>query len=262
MMMIETLFGGAVLIAALYFLLRLAGLPNYWRGVISGALPALAYAIYAASSWPGLDVMAIHMAVYLATATVLTLLGSRRSEGGQRMHWIPKVIAAFFAALFIIEAGFLYTSSHGLPLSMARWLLPNASGRVVHTAFPGVVPHGEEAAATVSQHLKDADRQRRLGWQVEIKGLEQLQQQRVVDLTVTAHDKQLQSLDGARVTLSVLRPAMAQDDQRVIFHADGSGRYVGRLRLDEAGLWVVVLHVELGQERYELQQNIEIPRAG
>ena len=42
MSILQTLFGGVVAVLALHWVLGRAGLPNYWRGVISAAIPTTA----------------------------------------------------------------------------------------------------------------------------------------------------------------------------------------------------------------------------
>lgn len=160
MNMLLTLFGGAVLIAVLYFLLGLLRLPNYWRAVISGGVLLSTYFIFAARDWPGLDVAALHVAVFIATAVILSLRASRRGESAQKLHWAPKVFIVFFVILFVIDGVFIYVATYGLPASVAQ-LMPGAKKGGAHTAFPGVTPHGEDAAKPVNAHLKEQAEQRR-----------------------------------------------------------------------------------------------------
>ncbi len=258
----DTLFGGIVLIIALYYILRLLGVTNYWRGVVSSALPMLAYVIYAMSDWPGGEVLAMHVAVYVATGTVLAMLGSSKRTGSEPLHWVPKVIIGFFAGLFVIEAVLMSISTSGIPPAVARWVLPRAGQGGVHTAFPGVVPHHEDAAAAVSEHLKEVHRQRELGWHIVLAGLGQLRQGRASDLTVSVTDKAQKPLDGARVDLSLLRPAMAADDHSAIpMMPAAPGTYRARVKLPDPGRWVAVVSVQYGGDRYEIDRNIVVPGA-
>lgn len=158
--MLITLFGGALLIVALYFALGVMRVPNYWRAVMSGGLMLLAYAVIAARDWPGLDAVAMHVAVFVATATILSLLHARRAEPARKLHWAPKLLIGFFLLLFAIDAGFIYIASHGLPDFIAK-RLPGAEEGGTHTAFPGVMPHGEDAAKAVNSHLKEQAEKRR-----------------------------------------------------------------------------------------------------
>ena len=258
---LESLFGGLTLIVALFFALRFARLPNYWCGVISGAVPTLAYFIYAALHWPGLDMVAMHFAVYISTAIVLALLGSRNRQSGQKIHWIPKLFIAFFIILFIVDANLLFISSRGLPPVVASWLLPHKDGQRVYTAFPGVVAHGEEAAKEVGQYQKAQHEQGQLGWQVTLTGLDRLHVHDPSILIVHASDKYQQPITGAQVNVSLLRPAQSQNDRKIHLEDKGAGVYQANISMDEPGLWIAVLRVEKDQDKYESQHTITVAGA-
>jgi nitrogen fixation protein FixH len=261
MTLLETLFGGPVLIAVLYFGLRLLRVQNYWRGVISGIVPLVAYIVYASRYWPGGEVVSMHIAVYLATATVLTLLGSRNAAEKTPMHWIPKTIVTFFLVLFVIQGTLMYISTRGVPLSVASWMFPRAESAKVHTAFPGVVAHGEDAAKTVAQHMKRMERQRELQWHVEISGLATLRQNVDGEVRVELRDKLLKPIDGATVAFNLLRPATAEEDQNgIVLQPAGPGLYSARVQPRDAGLWVAMVTIAYGGDTLETTQNIRVPR--
>ena len=89
--MTETLFGGLVAAAVLFFVVRKMGLSNFWAGILSGVLPFLAYIAYSTQHWPGGDVFTIHFAVYLANAGLLIVFGGMQKKK-ESMHWAPKLI--------------------------------------------------------------------------------------------------------------------------------------------------------------------------
>lgn len=259
--MTVTLFGGAVLIALLYFGLRLAGVSNYWRGVISGALPTLAILFYSLSHWPGGDVVALHLALYVATAIVLTLTGDRKAGAPrQRMHWIPKIIVGFFLTLALLMAAFVSISISGLPPSIAKWVMPNAGDKPVYTGFSGEVPHDEAAAKVVSQYMKKSLRQRELGWRIEVAGLDQLKLGQAGEVTVSASDAAQQPLEGATVTLTIKHPAdgvnVGKSTKLSMFEP---GRYRAQVATDRSGQWVAVLLIERGQDKFETAKEIIVP---
>lgn len=161
MNLLTTLFGGALLIVALYFVLGVLRLPNFWRAVVSGGAVLLSYLIIVARNWPGLDVVAMHIAVFIVTAAILSLLHRRRAEQAPKLHWAPKVLIGFFLVLFVIDGAFIYIASHGLPEFIAQRVMPNANKGGAHTSFPGVTPHGEDAAKAVNSHLKQQAEKRR-----------------------------------------------------------------------------------------------------
>jgi len=256
-----TLFGGAALIALLYFGLRLAGVPNYWRGVISGALPTLAMLFYSLGHWPGGDVVAMHLALYVATAIMLTLTGDRKAgEPQQRMHWIPKIIVGFFLTLALLMAAFVSISINGLPPSVAQWFMPNVGGKPIYTAFSGEVPHDEAAAKVVGQYMKKSERQRQLGWRIEVAGLDQLKLGQAREVTVSASDSAQQPLEGAAVTLTIKRPGDGADKGTLAkLSPSAPGRYRALVGMDRPGLWVAVLLIERGQDKFETAKEIIVP---
>lgn len=256
-----SLFGGAALIAVLYFALRLAGVSNYWRGVISGALPTLGVMFYSLSHWPGGDVVALHLALYVATATVLTLTGGGRQGGPrQKPHWIPMAIIGCFLLLALLMASFVTISTRGLPPSVAQWFLPNAGNKLVYTGFSGEVPHDEAAAKTVSQYLKKSLRQRELGWQIEVSGLDQLRPNQPGKVTVSASDSGQQPLEGATVTLDIKHPADGADMGKIVnLTRYAPGRYHAQVKMDRPGQWVAVLLIARGPDNFETAKEIIVP---
>lgn len=251
--MIITLFGGAVVIALIYFGLKWFGVSNYWRGVISGVIPTIAMIAYGLNRWPGGDVMTIHLAVYVATATVLTLGGGAKKGAG--VHWIPGLIIGFFVSLAVLMALFISIAVRGLPPELAQMLMPGKQTRI-HTAFSGEVPHDAEAAKTISQYMKKSERMRQLGWQVEVEGLDGLLQGQPKAIVVTVLDKDGQPVVDAKVALTLKRPATTQGDQELAMVSRGSGRYEGKPQFDAPGQWVTILQIERGTDKFETAREV------
>lgn len=263
MSMFDTLFGGALLIVVLYYLLRMFGVGNYWRGVIGGIVPVVGYLAWSAAHWPGGDVISMHMAVFMATATVLTVIGGRKPGAARALHWGPKVIIAFFLLLFVIDGSFLVISGQGLPPAVAKMILPPAAktSHAAHTAFSGVVPHGQEAAKSVNQYLASTDKQNKLGWSVSLSGLEHPTVGHETAATVTAHGADGKPLRDTSVVLALVRPGLAQPEQMVELAETDPGIYRGRLLVSLPGLWVAAVRLQRGNDRFELQQHLEVTAA-
>lgn len=261
--MFQTLFGGAMLIIALFYLLRAFGVSNYWRGVISGLVPAVGYMAYATVQWPGGDVMSMHVAVYLATATVLTLIGGRKAAEAKSLHWAPRLIILFFLGLFVVDGILLLVSGQGVPPAVAKWLLPPAkkNTQVAHTAFSGVVPHGEDAAKTINQFMASTDKQNRLGWEVRVGGLERLVQGDQANIALVAREADGRPLRGGTAVLAMLRPGVAQPEQMISLTETDPGIYRGQLALTLPGLWVAVVRMQRANDRFETQQHVEVSAA-
>jgi nitrogen fixation protein FixH len=254
--MLTTLFGGAVLIVVLYYGLRLLKLPNYWCGVVSAAVPMAAYSLLAARDWPGLDVVTMHITVFVAAAVVLSLINGRRRVQGEKLHWAPKVFIGFFAALFVLLGVFAYIATNGLPDAIAKRVLPGGASGGVHTAFAGVVPHGEDAAKGISEHLKQRDRQSGLGWHITVEGLDHLALNQAKEITLQVQDRAGAPLTDVSAQLILSRPAQRTADAIITFRPAEAGLYRGTLQLTVSGQWHALLRVEHGSDAIEIEQPI------
>lgn len=253
--MTETLFGGLILAAALFFIGRRLGLANFWAGVLSGLLPFLIYLVYSSRHWSGGDVLAIHFAVYLANAGVLTVFGGMQQKK-QSMHWAPKAIIAFFIFLVILNAVLLSIASRGLPDRIAGFILPDKAdndAQKVHTAFPGTVPHDKNKS--YQDHLAQVEQQRNLGWQVRLSGLDGLESRQGGKLTITLTDRQGQPIRAADITVGLWRMANSRDDQQLRLEEIEPGVYQAGILLPDAGRWLAKLEIRKDEFSYRQQQQ-------
>lgn len=261
-MLLVTLFGGVVAVALLYFIFGLLRLPHFWRGVLAGGIPVVAYVIYAMQHWGGGDVLSIHMAVYLATAVGLTLVMSRKREEGKKAHWIPQLFVLFFVVLVVIQANLVYISGQGLPESVARWLLPEPKhkgvqkGSEITTAFSGVVHHGDEAAKSVGAYRSQNERERKLGWKVTVKGVVGMQADVRREIIATVLDRDLKPLHG-EVRLLLGHPGEARKQEVPLTEVE-AGRYRTELTLPAAGNWSIGLRIKAGNDVLESEQVVDV----
>ncbi len=249
----ETLFGGLLAVAALFTISNRLGLSNYWSGVLGGALPFLAYLGYSAVVWQGGDMIAIHLAVFMATAAVMGVFGAIR-KNKEKMHWVPKLIGTFFAGLVVFNAVLLSISSHGLPDKLSGKFLPNPENQRLHTAFPGVVPHDKNKL--YEEHMQRIEDQRQLGWKVDVAGLDDLRSNTPSSVTVKVLDA-----DGKPLTLDVAeliiwRMANSGDDRHVRLSATSVGEYGGQLELPNPGRWLVKVSLSRGEDAFQLNRTL------
>lgn len=251
--MTETLFGGLLLAAALFFVSRRAGLSNFWAAVLSGIVPFLAYLYYSSQHWAGGDVLAIHFAVYLANAGLLGVFGGMQQKQ-EKMHWAPRLIIGFFIGLVVLNAVLLSIASRGLPDKIAAFILPNPDQQRVHTAFPGVVPHDRNKS--YQPHLERVEQQRNLGWQAEMNGLQTLQSRKAGKLVLTIKDNQGQLVAGADVDLGFWRLANSRDDKRLVMQETAAGTYETEVTLPDPGRWIMELYISKGEGNFVKQQQL------
>lgn len=253
-----TLFGGLAAVIALYAaggLIR--GLPPMLRALLAGVMPLVAYFAFSIGNWPGLDVVAIHISVFLAAALVLFAMTQFRRRGSERMHWAPKLLTGFFVGLVFLNATLLYISTKGLPEPIARWWL-GGNGGVVYSGFSGVVPHGQNAAKAVSSELSEAYRESLLGWQVEMSGLEGSGNTRPIEVRVK--DRTGLPVDRVDAELHLQRPGAAAPVLTLPLDAIEAGVYAGALTLPAEGRWLVDVQLKQdGKVHYRSIQELVVP---
>lgn len=258
MSLIQTLFGGVVAVVLIHWGLGRFGIANYWRGVVSAALVSIAILSYSLIHGLSLDTVSIHLAVFLSTATVMTLLTGSKKEASKRMHWIPKVFIGFFVILFVVDSAFVSISSNGVSTKIASWFLPKADKSPVYTAFSGVTRHDEQAGAPESQHLKQLSSLQALGWKIEIDGANTLQagSQLTNAVVVALHDKNQQPIVNATVQVQFFRAGNVAAVAESRLNDDGAGRYAGQFSIPAAGSWVMRTTIDAEGKRIEVDRDV------
>jgi nitrogen fixation protein FixH len=255
MNLFTTIFGGMILTAVLYGVGRAGRLPNFWAAVVATGIPSFAYLVYAWSHWPGLDVVTINLVAYPTVALLLFQLYGAKGRHFSGVHWAPKLMISFFVILTVLLGGFVYTADNGLPPKLASLVLPGAQGKNVHTGFAGVVPHGEEAANAISQQLKLSSELGKLGWQVEVVGLDALRPGRMGTVTISMRDRRGQTMSDARIQLELRRPGQ-RPEQVLPLAWNGVDAYRAEARLRAGGVWLASMVLEARGEHIVLEHSI------
>jgi FixH len=255
MTMTETLFGGLLSVTLIFFVARRLSLSNYWSAVLGGSLPFLAYLGYSANHWQGGDVVAIHLVLFMATAAVLGVFNSMQ-RGKEKMHWAPRLMIAFFALLAVSMAIFVSIAANGLPPSIAQYILPNVNGRVMHTGFPGALPHDRNKL--YEQHQQRVEAQRKLGWKVSVTGLEDIRPGVPTAISLTLLDAGGQPVVADHAWLQLLRLANHDNDIQVELVQTDPGIYSVPATLPASGNWVASFLIERGKDTYQMQQSLQV----
>jgi nitrogen fixation protein FixH len=254
---LTTLFGGLAAVLVLYAAGGwIRGLSPVLRALLAAGIPLLAYFAGIVGRWPGLDVRAIHISVFIAAGLMLYMTSQYRQRSPGRMHWAPKLLIAFFAGLAVINATLLYIATQGLPQPLAqRWLGGAGTGRI-YSGFSGVVEHGQEAAKAVSSALNQRHSESQLGWQVSVRGLlEAGGMRRSVQVQVI--DRTGLPVTGLAAELWLSRPGAAEAEQKQALAATAAGEHAGLLTLPASGRWLVELRLNQGG-RTRYRETLEL----
>lgn len=255
-----TLFGGLLIVAAVYYILRTFKVSNYWAAVSAAGVPIAGYIVYTSGRWPGGDQLAMHLAAYVAAATGLALIGTRAVGSTRRLHWAPRVLIAFFAVLFVINAALMSIASHGLPPSIAGLLLPGDRAGATHTAFPGVVPHGQSAAKSVGGELEQRERLAALGWRLRLDGFDgwQAGQGQVLTLSI---DSNAELPSDLAATLELRQAGERHIAAAARFIATAPGRLTASIAAPAAGRWTATVELRGGGEPLRFEHAVVVAAA-
>lgn len=250
-----TLFGGLGAVLVLYAIGGfIRDVPPMLRAVLAGVIPLLAYFGLILGNWPGLDVVAMHISVFMAAALVMHALSQFRRRG-KRMHWAPKLLIAFFSGLVVFNAGLLYVANSGLPEPIGRWWM-GGDGKV-YSGFSGVVAHDQAAAKAVSSELSESHRESMVGWQVETDAQAT---GGVLQVVVRVRDRTGLPVNGVRGDIQLTRLGAATPAARLALAASDAGVYQSALALPATGRWLLDTRLYLGDElRHHGTQEINQP---
>jgi nitrogen fixation protein FixH len=255
MNLLITIFGGMLLTVLLYAGARTLKLSNFWAAVLASGLPSFAYVAYAVAVWPGLDVVTLHVITYPTVAILLFQLYGEKAGRQQAGHWAPKIMVGFFVIITVIFGGFVHIASQGLPPALASLILPGVKGKNIHTGFAGVVAHGEDAAKGIGHHLGMESKLARLGWRLEVEGLDGLSPDRKETVRVKVTGPDGRGVENVAVKLLLGRPGQASG-QTFDLAGEGDGRYRVSAALPAAGAWLATLRMESGSERIVLERAV------
>jgi nitrogen fixation protein FixH len=252
---------GAVAEIALFFLLnRVFGLNGKAAATGIALLAILVYVPWAMLTWPGADVFAIHLAIFLTLAYALGMVGSRVGRG---WHWAPALIVGFFVMVVATNVVFLGVAEQGITGLFARLLPAPREAEVVDSRFPGTVSHDyQEKEALYNAYLEQVAAQQARGWQVR-KGWQYLP---VVDqpavFIVAVDDREGRPVAGADIQGRFLRTSNSRDDLDFTMAEVAPGEYRVDLTMPLHGWWQLVLQIRRGDDLHEVRAETEVKTDG
>ena len=250
--------GLGVLAELLVFVLlhRLLRLQGKAAGLAVGLLAMLVYVPWAILTWPGADVFAIHLAIYLTVAYALGMVGG---QVGRRWHWAPAIIVAFFVLVVVTNVIFLGVAERGITGLFAE-LLPQPRGsEVVDSRFPGTVSHDfQEKEALYNAYLRQVEAQQARGWQVRKGWLYTPVVGQPATFLVTVHARDGEAVTGAQVAGRFLRTSNSRDDLDFAMSEVAPGEYRTTLEMPLHGLWRLVLRIRRGDALHEVRAETSV----
>lgn len=264
--LVYTLLGG-VLVIVILFVLALKIL-RVEAKALAGLMALLVLGVFVPVSiifWPGADVFAIHLAIYMITVYALGIIFAQRAShlqrgGGQWFHWGPAAIIGFFLFIVAVDSILLVLAQKGLGKDVAHQFLPAPrSGGEVSSFFPGTVSHDfREKEELFNRYIEQRKAQRerdwhvRLGWSADPRA----GQKAVFQIFVT--DKTGRAVADANVTGRFMRPADSKMDQAFSMQQGKPGFYLVELTLPEPGKWDLLLNIKKGEALHEIRAGTEI----
>jgi len=257
-----TLLGGVLVIAVVFLSL-------YRFSQMSGKMVALVMAfvvtgVYVPLSiffWPGADVFAIHIALYLVSVYVLAIITSQRDsrrlsgKTGFGFHWAPAAIVTFFVLLIIADSFFIMFATKGMDTELAKWLMPAPkSGGKVSSHFPGTVSHDyHEKQDQYNEYLKRFASQQLRDWKIRKGWLGKaiVNQPSIFRVEIKAADKT--PVTAAEVNASFLRPANSKKDKTFKMQEVEPGIYQQSIILTEPGNWDLILKIHKDKDEHEVR---------
>lgn len=257
-----TLGIGVAIELVLYFVLtRVFGLQGKAAAMVVAMLAMLAYIPWALShQWPGGDVFAMHLAIYLTTAYGLGLVGAKVGKG---WHWAPALIVAFFIGVIVINVVFVVVAERGITGVFSALLPAPVGGEVADSRFPGTVSHDfQEKEALYNRYLKQVQAQQERGWQVRYGWIGTPHAGTPAKLVLVVRDRAGQPVTGATVSGRFLRTSNSRDDFPFKMKEFGPGEYQVLLAMPLRGLWRMVVSIKRGPDDHEIRALTSVKPAG
>lgn len=265
--LIYTLLGGALAIVLL-FVLALKIL-RVEPKALAGLMALLVLGVFVPVSiifWPGADVFAVHLAIYMITVYALGIIFSQRVKslqtGGQWFHWGPAAIIGFFMFIVAVDSILIVLATKGLHMEVALKFLPEPrSGGKVSSFFPGTVHHDfREKEDLFNRYIEQREAQQERDWQVKLGWHEDPRAGHRSVFQIHVTDKHGKAIAGANVSGGFIRPADSRLDTAFTMQQGKPGFYQVELNLPVPGKWELLLNIKQGEALHEIRAMTEIKK--
>jgi len=263
-----TLLGGVALISVVFLLVhRFSQMNGKATALLVALLVVGIYVPISILQWPGGDIFAIHIAIYLVTVYVLGIITSQRdaqkTDAGKAFHWGPVSIVVFFLVIMAADSVFIMLAQRGVDNKLAQWLLPRPeTGGKVTSHFPGTVSQDYRQKETeYNAYMQRMAEQQERDWQLK-KGWESPPVAgKTAQFKLSVADKNGQPVQGARVEGKFLRPGNVKLDVPIVLTESDQGTYHTTLSLPQPGRWELLLLIRKDDIVHELKATTTVAEA-
>lgn len=259
---VVTLLGGVSLIATIFILMyRVSNMSGKMTATVIAFLVVAIYVPISIFIWPGADVFAIHIALYLVSVYVLGIVTSQRDarrqagKEGFGFHWAPAAIVTFFVILLIMDSFFIMFATKGMNTSVAKWLLPEPlSGGKVSSHFPGTVSHDyHQKYEQYVEYSKRFESQKLLNWTIRKGWLGEAVVNQPAIFRVEIKTNKNKVVSKAKIKGQFLRPADSKRDMEFTMIEIEPGIYQQSITLTEPGNWDLILKIHKDNDEHEVR---------
>jgi len=257
-----TLLGGVFLIVAIFILLySVSNMSGKMVAVIMAFAVTATYVPVSIFIWPGADVFAIHIALYLVSVYILGIVTSQRDlrrkagKEGFGFHWAPAAIVTFFVILIIMDSFFIMFATKGMNTNIAKWLLPAPqSGGKISSHFPGTVSHDyHQKQNQYNDYVKRFETQKILNWTIRKGWLGEAVVNKPAIFRVEIKTDKNEFVSKAKITGVFLRPADSKKDTPFTMQEVEPGVYQQSITLTQPGNWDLILKIHKDNDDHEVR---------
>jgi len=262
--MVVSLIGGALVITAIFFIIKwLTKFRSNSIGAIVAVIVLVVFMPLAIIYWPGGDVFAIHLAIYMITVYGLAITSSHREKSGG-VHWAPVTIISFFVLLVFVDSFFVTIADKGLSSQLADLVLPKSDDDSKATFnFPGKVVHDyHQKEGLYNNYLDNIDARKRSQWKIKKGWLTPpvINKDAIFQLQIT--DKNNNSVTSATISGQFIRYSNSRLDAQFSMDHTQNGIYQVKINLPAPGRWGLVLKIINDSIVYELSgtTTVSLPK--
>ncbi len=253
--MIITLSSGVILISVIFFIVKgLTKMPSSVVGAIVAVVTLVVFMPLAIIYWPGGDIFAIHLAIYMITVYALAIItGQHEKNAG--VHWAPVTIIGFFVVLVLVDSFFVTISDKGLSSEVANLVLPKSDDDSKATYnYPGKVVHDYYQKENLyNDYLKNIEARHNSQWKIKKGWLIAPIVNQEATFQIQIKDKNENAITNANITGQFIRFSNSRLDQKFSMKYIDNGIYQVMVNLSEPGRWGLVLKIHHASTDYEIE---------